>query len=60
MIAGNFKAKIGNLGDRCLLSVPTVITGADYSMEISEPRESVSVALAHEGEPIWIALITHK
>jgi chemotaxis protein CheX len=60
MIAGNFKAKIGNLGDRCFLSVPTVITGEDYFMETVEPRDSITVALAFEGQPIWIALFTHK
>jgi len=31
MIAGNFKNKLTGMGDRCLLSVPTVITGTDYS-----------------------------
>jgi len=30
MIAGNFKNKIPGLGDGCMLSVPTVITGGDY------------------------------
>src|SRR5581483_3805121 len=32
MVAGNFKNKIGGLGDGCLLSVPTVIAGGDYSV----------------------------
>src|SRR5215470_8953008 len=31
MVAGNFKNKLSGLGDKCMLSVPTVITGADYS-----------------------------
>lgn len=29
MVAGNFKNKISGLGDGCMLSVPTVITGRD-------------------------------
>ncbi len=32
MVAGNFKNKIAGLGDGCMLSAPTVITGGDYSL----------------------------
>ena len=32
MVAGNFKNKISGLGDGCMLSPPTVITGSDYNM----------------------------
>src|SRR5438552_684506 len=59
MVAGNFKSKISNLSDHCMLSVPTVISGEDYSMETSEPTEGVTVALTFEGEPLWVALIIH-
>ena len=59
MIAGNFKAKVTSLADHCMLSVPTVITGEDYSMETSEPTEGVTVALTCDGEPVWVSLITH-
>lgn len=59
MIAGNFKSKISNLADHCMLSVPTVITGEDYSMETVDPTEGVTVALTFDGEPIWVALIIH-
>jgi chemotaxis protein CheX len=59
MIAGNFKAKVSNLADHCMLSVPTVITGEDYSLETAEPTKGVTVALTFDGEPIWVALITH-
>src|SRR5271170_772946 len=31
IVAGSFKDKIG-LGDRCMLSVPTVLTGKDYQI----------------------------
>jgi len=60
MVAGNFKAKISNLADHCMLSVPTVITGEDYSMETVEPNEGLTVALTLEGEPIWVALTIHS
>jgi chemotaxis protein CheX len=60
MIAGNFKAKITNLGDHCMLSVPTVITGEDYSMSTTDPSEGVNVALRFENEQIWVSLIIHS
>ena len=30
MIAGNFKGKLSGVGNHCMLSVPTIITGTDY------------------------------
>ncbi|MGA2809899.1 MAG: chemotaxis protein CheX [Candidatus Acidiferrum sp.] len=59
MIAGNFKAKISNVADYCMLSVPTVITGDDYTMEVPESTLGFTVALALDGQPIWITLVTH-
>lgn len=59
MIAGNFKSKISTLADHCLLSVPTVITGDDYSMATVDPSEVVTVVLRFEGDPIWVSLISH-
>jgi chemotaxis protein CheX len=56
MIAGNFKSKVSNLADHCMLSVPTVITGDNYSMEMAEPNLGVTVALKFEGEPVWVTL----
>jgi len=35
MVAGNFKNKLSGTARKCLLSVPTVITGADYSITVS-------------------------
>ena len=60
MIAGNFKAKISNLADHCMLSVPTVITGTDYCLDTPEPTEGFSVALSMDSEPIWVTLIIHS
>lgn len=59
MVAGNFKSKISNLADHCMLSVPTVITSADYSMETSEPTKGLVVPLLFEGQPLWVSLIIH-
>jgi chemotaxis protein CheX len=60
MVAGNFKAKISGLADACMLSVPTVIAGEDYSMDTAEPAEGVTIALVYEGENIWVTLVTHS
>ncbi|MGA2419648.1 MAG: chemotaxis protein CheX [Candidatus Acidiferrum sp.] len=60
MIAGNFKAKVSNLADHCMLSVPTVITGDDYSMETAPPSECITLALDYEAQPIFVTLVTHS
>jgi len=60
MVAGNFKAKIAGLADACMLSVPTVIVGEDYSIDTAEPADSVTIALVYEGENIWVTLLTHS
>lgn len=60
MVAGNFKSKITGLADACMLSVPTVIAGEDYSMDTAEPAEGVTIPLVYEGENIWVSLVTHS
>ena len=59
MVAGNFKAKISTLADRCLLSVPTVISGGDYFMHTLPPSECLRVAFDYEGDVIWVLLTIH-
>jgi chemotaxis protein CheX len=60
MIAGNFKAKVNSLVNGCMLSVPTVISGQNYSIEAVPPTEVLTVALSFEGELVWVSLITHS
>ena len=55
MVAGNFKNKISGMGDGCMLSVPTVITGGDYSVH-SMVNENIHVTLLFEGEPVVLSL----
>ncbi|HEY3971880.1 MAG TPA: chemotaxis protein CheX [Candidatus Sulfotelmatobacter sp.] len=59
MVAGNFKNKIAGLGDGCMLSVPTVITGAEYRFH-SMVSEQVRAVLLFEGEPIVFSLEIHS
>lgn len=55
MVAGSFKEKIG-LGDQCMLSVPTVLTGKDYQIRSRSVYVRVELPVLYEHEPIWIAL----
>ncbi len=59
MVAGNFKNKIAGLGDGCMLSVPTVITGADYSLH-PMVNENIHSVFLFEGEPIVLTLEVHS
>lgn len=59
MVAGNFKNKISGLGDGCMLSVPTVITGGDYSVH-SMVNEDIHTVFLFEGEPVVLSLEVHS
>ncbi len=59
MVAGNFKSKVSNLADHCMLSVPTVIWGEDYVMQTVQPNEGFHVVLSYDNAPIWFSLIIH-
>jgi chemotaxis protein CheX len=56
MVAGSFKAKIDGMEDRCMLSVPTVITGHDYELHTLAAGERLAISLTLEGETIWMVL----
>ncbi|HEY1799380.1 MAG TPA: chemotaxis protein CheX [Terriglobales bacterium] len=59
MIAGNFKNKLDGIADRCLLSVPTIISGQDYKLRPLANSETLEVILAFEGQPIIVTLDVH-
>ncbi len=59
MIAGNFKNKIAGLGDGCLLSVPIVITGGDYSCHRMGHPSSLRVGFLMDGDRIMATLEIH-
>lgn len=60
MVAGNFKAKLSGMQDGCMLSVPTVITGADYRLYSLADAGRIEIPFAFEGNTIWIALEIHS
>ncbi|HKS82007.1 MAG TPA: chemotaxis protein CheX [Candidatus Acidoferrales bacterium] len=56
MVAGNFKNKISGLGDGCMLSVPTVVTGNDFrGHELGTPSP-LEVRFLFDAMPILISL----
>jgi chemotaxis protein CheX len=55
IVAGYFKAKIG-LGERCMLSVPTVLAGTNYQIRSRSDDVVIEIPLLYEREPLWIAL----
>jgi len=57
MVAGNFKSKVTQLADHCMLSVPTVICGEDYVLQTPPPNEGFQTVLSLESEPIWFSLV---
>lgn len=61
MVAGNFKAKLSGMGNHCMLSVPTVITGADYCMRSLADGEKIEAAFLFDGgEVVWVTLELHS
>jgi chemotaxis protein CheX len=56
MVAGNFKNKVPGLSESCMLSVPTVITGTDYSLYSQANSPGLEVRLLFESMPIVISL----
>jgi chemotaxis protein CheX len=60
IVAGNFKDKISGLGDGCMLSPPTVITGSDYDMRSLADSPAIELNLMFESMPIVITLRIHS
>lgn len=59
MVAGNFKNKIAGLGDGCMLSPPSVVTGDDYTVRSQPQSPRIEVRLLFESMPIIIFLNIH-
>ena len=55
MVAGHFKHKIG-FGDRCTLTIPTVVIGGNYSIHCLGNGERLECPGHYEGETVLVAL----
>jgi chemotaxis protein CheX len=60
MVAGNFKNKITGMSEKCMLSVPTVVTGSDYSLRSLSDSDSIEVTMLFERLPFTVALEIHS
>jgi chemotaxis protein CheX len=50
MVAGNLKHKIGGAASDCMLSVPTVISGTDYSVRSGADSEAYEITRRSSAE----------
>jgi chemotaxis protein CheX len=56
MVAGNFKSKITELTDGCVLSVPTIVTGENYEVHPVGRAARIETCLEYEQRPVWITM----
>jgi chemotaxis protein CheX len=56
MVSGNFKNKLSGTDDRCMLSVPTVVSGGQYSVHSMADGESMSTIVLFEKLPVDVTL----
>jgi chemotaxis protein CheX len=59
MVAGNFKSKLSG-SNHCMISIPTVITGADYQLRSLDVGEIVRLVVAFEQYPIQVSMELHS
>jgi chemotaxis protein CheX len=60
MIAGNFKNKLPGISERCVLSVPTVITGSSYTCHSMADAGSIEIQLRFLQAPVQVSLELHS
>jgi CheY-specific phosphatase CheX len=56
MITGNFKNKLAGTDDRCMLSVPTVVSGGQYSVHSMIEGSSITALVLFENNPVFVTL----
>jgi chemotaxis protein CheX len=60
MVAGNFKNKVPGLGDGCMLSVPTVISGESYRLHSMADAGVIHAVLLFQEDPVVLTLEVHS
>lgn len=60
MIAGNFKNKLAGTDGGCMLSVPTVIKGEEYSFRSLADGQNLETILLFEDTPVSVCLQLHS
>jgi chemotaxis protein CheX len=56
MITGNFKNKLGGTDERCMLSVPSVVSGGQYKFHSLADGTAVETVVLFEGAPVVVRL----
>jgi len=56
MIAGNFKNKLAGTDDRCMLSVPTVISGGEYNFYSLAEGNFMETVMLFADQPVSVRL----
>lgn len=56
MISGNFKNKLAGTDERCMLSVPSVVSGGQYTFHSLAAGNALEVFLVFEGFPLVVRL----
>ena len=60
MIAGNFKNKLAGSDGGCMLSVPTVIKGGEYSFRSLADGENLETTMLFVDHPVSVCLQLHS
>lgn len=56
MIAGNFKNKLAGTDERCMLSVPSVISGGEYTFRSLGEGNSMETVVLFQDAPVAVRL----
>src|SRR6266567_803781 len=59
MVAGNFKSKLSGKS-QCMLSIPTVITGADYQLCLLDAAQIVQLFVVFDKYPVNVVMELHS
>jgi hypothetical protein len=60
LVAENFKNKVPGLGDGCMLSVPTVISGESYRLHSMADASVIHAVLLFQEDPVILTLELHS
>ncbi|HXB99932.1 MAG TPA: chemotaxis protein CheX [Terriglobales bacterium] len=60
MVTGNFKNKLAGTDERCMLSVPSIVTGAEYKFRSLADGYSMETIVLFEESPIVVRLQLHS
>lgn len=60
MVAGNFKNKLAGTDERCMLSVPSVISGGEYNFRSMADGDLIEMVLMLQAAPVAVRLQLHS